>query len=462
MKLEEPTTLAPPRPSRPRAGRPPGPGGHPLLGSLRELRADPLRLFAESAAQYGDIVRFRAVHRPVYLVVGGELIARIGVHNRSNYVKGVSYDALRVPIGDALLTADGEVWRSRRRLLQPLFGRRALHDHVPAIAAAVEGLGRRWDRLADSGAALNVASEMNRLTFDVVGRVLMGTELGEEMPDLEPRIAEASGWVAHRTRALVPLPPSLPTARNRDYRRAEAAIRRFADGLVAARREQGGGGMVARLVAARDEAGLGMSPTALRDEVIGFLMAGHQTTGAALTWTWYLLAHHPDVAERLAAETAAVLGGAAPGPAELERLPYVGQVLDETMRLYPPGWAFTRTPLADDVLGGCRIGAGAVLVISSYANQRNPRFWEDPERFAPERFAPERPAPDPYHYFPFGIGPHACVGKHLALLEANVAMAILAQRFRLELLDPAPVRPEPAITLTPRDPVVARVHRRPG
>ena len=149
-------------------------------------------------------------------------------------------------------------------------------------------------------------------------------------------------------------------------------------------------------------------------------MAGHQTTGAGLAWTWYLLGHHPEVDARLWREVDAALGDApAPAAADLEHLGYLGQVLDEAMRLYPPGWAFTRAPLGDDELAGRRIRAGSVIVISSYANQRAPQIWPDPDRFDPDRFAPERPAPDAHAYFPFGSGPHACIGKHLALDHAD-------------------------------------------
>src|SRR3954468_19224985 len=272
--------------------RPPGPRGEPLIGSLRRVRDDPLGLFVEGATGYGDIVGYRAVHRRIFLVVGPELIARVTVGNRENYRKGVSYDALRVPIRDSLLTVDGPEGQARRRLLMPLFTRRWLMDSVPTIAEAVESHYDRWDALAESGRPFNVASEMNRLAFDVVGRVLLGTELGANMVQLEAMIDDASEWVARRTRAVVPLPPVLPTQRNVAYRRAEKSIRAFTEHLIARRRPQAkadSGDMLSRLVAVRDANGRAMRDDEIRDEIIGFLMAGHQTTGAALAWTWYLL-----------------------------------------------------------------------------------------------------------------------------------------------------------------------------
>lgn len=447
-------------PAAARTEHPPGPAGHPLLGSLRELRADPLTLLRESGERYGNLVSFRAAHRRVYLVTGPNLIASIGVSNRDAYVKGVSYEALRVPMPDALLTADGATWRSRRSMMLPLFTRRALLDQIPVVSRAVGAFSERLDGFAASGQPFDAAVQMNRLAFDVIGRVLMGAALGQQMAQLEDLIDQASDWVARRTRALVPLPTWLPTPGNRRYSRAEKAVHAFADRLIAERRAAEDDDMVSHLVRARDEKGRQLGDLALRDEVIAFLMAGHQTTGAALAWTSWLLARHPDVRRRVADEAAEVLGdGAEVGPDELAALSYTEQVVAESMRLYPPGWAFTRSPVEDVELEGYTIRKGAVVIISSWANQRNPRFWDRPDEFDPDRFEKVRPnSGGAYRWFPFGIGPTTCIGHHLAMMELKIAVAMLARRYRFELLsDEIPV-PCPAITLTPADPIPMRAH----
>jgi cytochrome P450 len=428
----------------------------PLLGDLQALRHDPLGLFASGAASGADVVRFRAAYRGVYLLVGPRAIAHVGIHNRDNYFKGVSYDALRVPLPNALLTIDGEEARERRKLLMPLFTRRSLLPDVPTMTAAVESLCRRWDGFARTGAEFDVHSEMNRLTFDVVGRILVGAELGDDMGRLEATIGRASEWVARRTRALVPLPTAIPTPGNVAYRRDYRALAAWADGLVASCRRTSGDGVAGRLVAAG-----GMDDRQLRDEVGAFLMAGHQTTASALAWTWYLLARHPGEQERLAQASEFALAGGPPDMARLDVVPYLQQVLDEAMRLYPPGWAFTRTPKADDAIAGERVPAGSIVIVSSYANQRSPRFWDDPATFDPERFAPgRRESIGAGAYFPFGVGPHACIGKHLAEIESRLALALLARRYRVEAVSSVPVPPEPAITLTPAAPIRVRVTRR--
>lgn len=221
--------------------------------------------------------------------------------------------------------------------------------------------------------------------------------------------------------------------------------------------------MLARLMAAvDDESGQGMSDRQLRDEVMTFLLAGHETTGSALAWTWSLLGRHPEIRERLEAEVdATVAADEAPDAATLARLTYTGQVIDEAMRLYPPAWSFTRTAVEEDELAGYRIGKGAMLVISPYVNHHHPRFWPEPERFDPDRFSPEAAAAlGPYRYFPFGGGPHMCIGKHLTLLEVRLAMAMLARRYRIELCDLSPPAMEPSVSLRPRDPMLVRVSRR--
>ena len=433
------------------------------LGDLGRLRNDPLGLFAEAAAGADDVVRFRAAHRSVFLAVAPDAIAHVGIHNRANYVKGVSYDALRVPLPNALLTIDGDEARERRKVLMPLFTRRSLVDEVPTMVAAVEALCERWDAYAATGAEFDVHSEMNRLTFDVVGRILVGAELGDDMARLESRLAQASAWVARRTRALVPLPTAIPTPRNLAYRRAYRGLASWVDGLVASRRAAASNGAAARLVAAGDGGPGAMDDRQLRDEIAAFLMAGYQTTASALSWSWHLLGRYPETQERFADAARIALDGGPPNADRLDVVPYIGQVLDESMRLYPPGWAFTRTPREDDVVCGTRVPAGSIVIVCAYANHRSPRFWDDPETFDPERFAPGRREAIPqYAYFPFGVGPHSCIGKHMAEIETRVALAMLARRYRVVAASDAPVPATPAITLTPAEPIRVRVERRAG
>jgi cytochrome P450 len=249
-------------------------------------------------------------------------------------------------------------------------------------------------------------------------------------------------------------PPRVPTPRNRRQRAALRALDAAVYGIIAARRrgETSGDDLLGLLMSVRDEdTGACMSDQQLRDEVITLFVAGHETTAVALTWVWHLLAGHPDAAERVRAELTAVLGDRAPVAVDLSKLPYARMVIDEAMRLYPPAWITNRQAIADDQVCGYHIPAGAILLVSPYVMHRHPAYWERPDAFEPERFAPECSAGRPaYAYFPFGGGPRQCIGKGLALMEAQLILALVAQRFQLRHAPGHQVEPQALLTLRPR------------
>jgi len=218
--------------------------------------------------------------------------------------------------------------------------------------------------------------------------------------------------------------------------------------------------LLALLLAARDEdTGEGMDPTLLRNQVLTLFVAGHETTSSALAWTWYLLSTHPQVAERLRAELTASLGDRPPTMDDLPRLDYARMVIEEAMRLYPPAWATSRNPVDDDEIDGIRIPKGTLVFLSPYLTHRHPDFWENPEGFDPERFRPEPvKARHRFAYFPFGGGPHLCIGETFAMTEAVLVLATIAQRFRLDLAAGERVEPAPLVTMRPRDGLPMRLH----
>jgi cytochrome P450 len=212
------------------------------------------------------------------------------------------------------------------------------------------------------------------------------------------------------------------------------------------------------LTATDEETGEGMSDQQLRDEVMTIFLAGHDTTAIALSWTWYLLSMHPDVARRLRAEVNTAVGDRPPTVADLPKLRYAEMVIQEAMRLYPPAWVMTRMPAADDAVGGYRIPARSVVFLSQYVTHRHPDFWEDPESFDPERFAPEAAAGRPrYAYFPFGGGPRQCIGNNFAMMEAQLILAMVVQAYRLDLVPGHPIAMQPLITLRPRHGILVRL-----
>jgi cytochrome P450 len=250
------------------------------------------------------------------------------------------------------------------------------------------------------------------------------------------------------------LPASWPTRRNRKFARAKQLLDAMVFTLIDERRRSGEdrGDLLSMLLRARDEdTGEGMSDEQLKDEAMTLILAGHETTGAALSWTWYLLSLNPEARFKLHAELDHVLGGREPNLEDLERLPYARGTFSESMRLYPPAWGQPRETIAEDVLGGYHIPARAFINLSQWVTHRHPDFWENPESFDPERFSPERSAGrHRYAYFPFGGGARGCIGNNFALMEAHLVLAKLAQRFTLDLVPGHPVEPDPTFTLRPR------------
>jgi cytochrome P450 len=265
-----------------------------------------------------------------------------------------------------------------------------------------------------------------------------------------------------RLTAPVRVPIGVPTPSNRRFRRFRATLDRIVYDVIERRRRQGvGDDLLSRLMEARDsETGERMDDRQLRDEVMTMFLAGHETTANALTWTWYLLSRHPDARLRVEGELSRVLGGRAPSLDDLASLPYTGMVLLESLRLYPPAWMFSRRAIEKEELGGYVVPKGAMVMVPPYVVHRHPGLWERPESFEPERFAPERSEGRPrLAFFPFGAGPRLCIGRDFALQEAQLVLATVAQRCRLELVPGHPVVPEPRITLRSKHGIRMRVIR---
>jgi cytochrome P450 len=259
------------------------------------------------------------------------------------------------------------------------------------------------------------------------------------------------------------LPDWVPTSGNRHYREAVARVEGIIFDLIAEHRGRSGGqgDLLARLLRARDEEGGAMTDRQLRDEALTLYLAGQETTAIALAFCWYLLARNPDQEAKLVAELGATLGGRSPTPADLPHLPYTDGVLREALRLYPPVWAITREPVADDHIGGYVIRRGTLVFLPQWIVHRDPRFFVEPERFEPERWQGdlERRLPR-FAYFPFGGGPRICIGREFAMLEARLVLATLVQRFHLDLVPDHPVEPLPAMTLRPKAGIKVIVRRR--
>ncbi|HEV7456877.1 MAG TPA: cytochrome P450 [Roseococcus sp.] len=447
-----------PSPSTPVSrGAPPGPKGAPLLGSLKELAADPLAFYARLARDHGDVSAYRVAGLQFVFVNGPAEIHHILAGNERNYRRSAfGNKLLKLAMGDNIITTDGAEWLRRRKLLQPLFTKKQMARFAGMI---VEEAARQLDRLAEAGRdgrPVDVDAAMKRVTLSVVGRALFNQDLGADGNEIAAHLKTGGDYFIHRFKNPLAPPLWVPTARNRAFRKSMDSIAYLVPKLIAARRAQGDAGpddLLGRLLEARfEDSGAGYTDLELKNEIQVMIGAGYETTALTLTWAAWLLARHPAVADRLAAEAAEVLGGRDPVHEDMERLIYTRQVVEETMRLYPASWGMARTTIGADVLGGYAIPAGRDVVFSPFVLHRRPDIWPEPERFDPARFAPgaDRDRPSAA-YIPFGFGRRSCLGLHFAMLEAVLLLAMMAQRFRFALPDGAPpVVPEPLMTMGPK------------
>jgi cytochrome P450 len=447
-----------PSPAPPRPPIAPGPKGHPLLGMLPEFRGDRLGFLVRTARSYGGVARFVVRGRSVFLVTDPAGAKRVLQDNADNYGRKTrSVDALRETLGNGLLTTTGPAWWRNRRLAQPSFHKQRLAGFADVMASSAAEFVERLGRVGANGASFDVVPEFSRLTLRILGGCLFERDLTDEADAVGGALRVVLHHTIEKLAAFFPLPGAIPTPKNLRFRAALRALDRVVLSLIAERRRDGAdrGDLLSMLLAARDEeTGEGLSDQQLRDEVMTLLLAGHETTAMALSWTFYLLSLHPGARRTLEREldaASAGAGGAGAARAEdLQRLRYTRMVLDEALRLYPPAWVVTRSADVDDEIGGFAIPAGSRVLVSPYVTQHDPALWDDPEGFDPERFAPEAQEGRPrYAYFPFGGGPHLCIGAGFAIMEAAIVLATVARRVRLDLEPGRPVAMEPLVTLRP-------------
>lgn len=432
------------------------PGGLPVLGHLRSLRGDPLRFLVGAMRDHGDVTRFRLGFLDAFLVASPEGVRHVFAETNKRYDKQTrGFDKLRLVIGNGLVTSEGDFWLRQRRIAQPAFHRERLAELSRAMGRAAGDLAEAWAPRAKAGEVVDVAREMMRVTLRIVGETLLGADFTGDADAAGAALTELLEQTNERIVALLDLPLRVPTPKNRRFLRARRVLDGIVDRTIAARRRGADAGkrdLLDMLMNATDaDTGEHMSDAQLRDEVLTVFGAGHETTANALAWTFYLLSTSPDVDRRVAEEAARVLGGRDATLEDLPKLAFTTMALKEALRLYPPAWIAGRRALMDDEVDGRPVPKGALVFVSPYVTHRHPELWESPEGFDPDRFTPEREAARPkFAFFPFGGGPRVCIGNSFAMMEAQLLLATLAQRYRLELVPGRRVEPEPLVTLRPR------------
>jgi cytochrome P450 len=412
---------------------------------------DSLERMIELFARHGDTYRVYVPARKTYTYVvhHPDDVKRVLVANHRNYTKGLGLDRVRILLGKGIMTSEGELWKRQRYMMQPLFHRRVIGEFAQLVGTANDRCIARWDTIARRGEPICLTDEMSALTLEIVLRSIFGN-------DIDRLIAE-QGANPFEVVAKEPV-------RDLQFAYKFRSLTRFVAELIARRRaeQETHFDFLAMLMSARDkETGDPMSERELIDELMTLVVAGHETTASALNWTWYLLAMHPEVEARLHAELDAAPELPAPELAQLEAFTYTQQVINEALRLYPPGWVLSRRTIEADVLGGYEIPPGTNVLLPLYLLHRHPRFWKDPDLFWPERFAPEHEAERPrFAYMPFAAGPRHCIGETFALFEMQAHLYKVARRYRLTYVPDKPLELEAQINLRTRHPLHMKLERR--
>ncbi len=427
----------------------------PAAQAFSRFRRDPLGLFTDVAGAPGGVAVTGAFRRELVFITHPDQVAHVLRDNHRNYTKDAPvYRAARPFLGSGLtVSPGGGDWLRRRRLVQPAFDRDSMANAVRITEECLGELAGRWAATAAESGTVDASAEMSTLSMRLACRTLFGTELTDETAAVAADLRVVCDFVVQFLAR--PFPPLfVPTPANRRFHAAMRRVRGTIAALVARPRTD----LIARLVA--DGESGGSSRQQVADELLGLFFAGHETLAHTLSWCWQSLATHPDAAATLRAELDTVLGGRPPVVADLPALPYTHQVVEEAMRLHPVVWIMMRRATSADTIGGYPVAAGSLIAWSPYAGNRHPGVWTRPDDFWPERFTDERgrgAAHRRHSLAPFGLGPRSCPGSSLAMNQACLTIATLAQRCRVTPVSDGPARPDPSITLRPAGPVPLRL-----
>ncbi|WP_040695483.1 cytochrome P450 [Nodosilinea nodulosa] len=427
----------------------PGPRGNSLAGSLLEMGADPLGFLTQCSRDYGDLVPLQLGLTPACLVNHPDLIEAV-LRDRDSFIKSRGFRVLKTLLGEGLLTAEGESWFWQRKLAQPVFHQKRIQGYGTVMVDYTQQMLERWN----AGDTLDIHREMMQLTLRIVMKCIFDKDVDEgQASTVAHALDVAMDWFENKRKQNFLVWEWFPRPENIRYRQAIADMDEAIYALIRERREHPdqSGDLLTMLMQAQDEAtGERMDDKLLRDEVATLMLAGHETTANALSWTWMLLSQNPQVWERLQNELDTALEGRSPTIDDLPQLPYTSAIIKESMRLYPPVSLLGREAAEDTTVGDCQVPQGTVMLLSQWVMHRSPDYFEQADQFLPDRWENnlEKSLPRGV-YFPFGDGPRICIGKGFAQMEATLLLATIAQKFEVAVVPDFEIVPQPSITLRP-------------
>lgn len=443
----------------------PGPKAHKLLGIIPEMRSRDISVLHNYIDEFGDLIRFKVGPWPIYFLNHPDYVHHVLQSNFKNYSKETrGWHMLRELLGPSVMITFGDVWKKRRRLMQPLFTPPAIAQLFPMMNRVIGEMLEEFSQKAARNETLEIRWEMMKVTLRVIGETLMGRDVGNHVDNIGKALWNIFEHIAENYTSPIKLPSFIPTPRNKKFRKSLQVLNDIVTKFISERRKstKRPDDLLTRLMEATDpEDGKHLTDSEIRDEIMTMFLAGHETTANSLAWTWYLLAKSPEVEDRLYQEAATHLPQGTPSRDDILKLKYTNQVFDEALRLYPPVYIISRRAEQDDEIGGYRIPAKSTVFFCPYTLHRHPQFWPDPEKFDPERFSPSNKSKiKPNTYVPFIEGPRKCLGFHFAMLESPLILAAVAKNFRLSLISNEEVKPYFSITLRPKGGIQMKLEKR--
>ena len=400
-----------------------------------------LPLLSDLFTQYGDIAKLKSLEQEswIYVVTHPAMAKQVLASNYKNYRKGVGIDRVNVLLGRGIMVSEGALWKRQRKMLQPMFHKDILTQLVPLMSQCTEHLLEEWQHKISSGDPINITDATSQAALHFILYALFSEDLDRiiaetgQNPFLMVTDESARDLLfARRFRGLSKVIVEIIDRREKERRRPADILSMIMD-------------------ASEKESGQAMPERQQLDETLTLIIAGHETTASALNWTWYLISQHPEVEQRLIEESQRVFNGKTPVFEDLSQLVYTRQVLEESMRLYPPGWLLTRRALDEDDIGGFYVAPGTDVFVPPFLIHRHPDFWENPEQFNPERFTPEQKAKRPQGaYLAFSIGPRNCIGEAMAMYEMLIHISVLIQNVHLNFAPGQSIELEALVNLRPK------------
>lgn len=441
---------------KPPAGIP----GFPVVGNLPEFARDPIKFITRLQQEYGDVVAFSLPGLKSVLISSPQDIDRVLVETGKRYGKFKPSYAMRVVLGNGLVTSEGDFWKRQRKLAAPAFHHQSIKRYADQMVSYAQDMAGTWQ----DGAGRDVHQDMMTLTQRIIMKVLFDVDVLENAGEASKAFDAMMQAIGAEMKGLeAVLPKFIPTPSRTQMQEGVAYINGLLMEMIEKRRAESSEkhDLLTMLMDARDDEGQPMSTTQLLDEIRSLYLAGHETTAATLSWTWYLLSRSPEAYARLEAEIEQVLNGRAPTAEDVQRLPYCNAVIKESLRCYPVAWITQRVALEDVEIGGYQIAKDTAIFLSPWIVHHDPRWYSEPETFMPERWLKDKADLPPREaYIPFGGGPHICLGNGLAMMEGVLLLATLLQHYRISVVADRAPEIELAGTLRPKSGLQARFTQR--